>query len=99
MSRYFSEAMNEHPEFQRLKQRIRDLEDGMLVKELQRQLEKQDKDISFLTSEILKANSNKRKLEEELDKEKQSKKRLTEQMKEFNSLSCFRRLSYHFNIE
>lgn len=26
MSRYFSEAMNEHPEFQRLTQRIRDLE-------------------------------------------------------------------------
>lgn len=26
MSRYFSEAMNEHPEFQRLQQRIRDLE-------------------------------------------------------------------------
>lgn len=26
MSRYFSEAMNDHPEFQRLKQRIRDLE-------------------------------------------------------------------------
>ena len=26
MSRYFSESMNNHPEFQRLKQRIRDLE-------------------------------------------------------------------------
>lgn len=26
MSRYFSESMNDHPEFQRLKQRIRDLE-------------------------------------------------------------------------
>lgn len=26
MSRYFSEAMNDHPEFQRLKQRIRELE-------------------------------------------------------------------------
>ena len=26
MSRYFSEAMNDHPEFQRLNQRIRDLE-------------------------------------------------------------------------
>lgn len=99
MSRYFSEAMNNHPEFQRLKQRIRDLENGMFVKELQRQLEQQDKDISFLTSEILKANSNKRKLEEDLDKEKQSKKRLIEQMKEFNSLSRFRRLSYHFKID
>lgn len=97
MSRYFSEAMNDHPEFQRLKQRIRDLEKTLegvdelidYSKDMVKATEAQNKE---LLQRALKAEAALRASEEKIQD-------YEEEMEAFNNSSPFAKMFHHFSIE
>lgn len=97
MSRYFSEAMNDHPEFQRLNQRIRDLEKNLeganelidYLKDMVKATESQNKE---LLQRALKAEAALRASEEKIQDYK-------EEMEAFNNSSPFAKMFHHFSIE
>lgn len=97
MSRYFSEAMNEHPEFQRLNQRIRDLEKTLkgadelidYLKDVVKTTESQNKEFS---RRALKAEAALRVSEEKIQDYK-------EEMEAFNNSSPFAKMFHHFVID
>lgn len=97
MSRYFSESMNNHPEFQRLKQRIRDLEKTLeganelidYLNDVVKTIESQNK--GFL-KRALKAEAALRASEEKIQN-------YEEEMEAFNNSSPFAKMFHHFSIE
>lgn len=96
MGRYFSEAMNDHPEFQRLNQRIRDLEktlkdaDEMIdyLKNVVKTIESQNKEFS---RRALKAEAALRASEEKIQD-------YEEEMEAFNNSSPFAKMFYRFSV-
>lgn len=96
MSRYFSESMNNHPEFQRLNQRIRDLE---------KTLEGVNELVDYLNDVVKDTESqNKRFLQRALKAEaalRASEEKIQdyeEEMEAFNSSSPFAKMFHHFDI-
>lgn len=88
MSRYFSEAMNNHPEFQRLKQRIRDLE-------------KENQELKQMYVESSTGHFWAAEFERVLkDYNEQTEKRVTlmKECHKFNCLSFIRKAFYRFHI-
>lgn len=98
MSRYFSEAMNNHPEFQRLKQRIRDLENGMEVKNLQETIIRNEAEIDVLKEELYRYMSKSKVLEESLKKKSDYCNSVLKETKKFNDLSPIRKMFYRFSF-
>lgn len=98
MSRYFSEAMNDHPEFQRLKQRIRDLENGTEVKNLQETIKRNEAEIEVLKEELYKYMSKSKVLEESLKKKSDYCNSVLKETKKFNNLSLIRKMFYRFRF-
>lgn len=97
MSRYFSEAMNEHPEFQRLNQRIRDLEKTLkgadelidYLNDVVKTTESQNKEF---IQRALKDEAALRASEEKIQDYK-------EEMEAFNNSSPFAKMFHHFVID
>lgn len=98
MSRYFSESMNNHPEFQRLKQRIRDLEDGTEVKNLQEKIKRNEAEIDVLKEELYKYMSKSKVLEESLKKKSDYCDSVLKETTKFNNLSLIRKMFYRFRF-
>ena len=84
MNRFFSEAMNHHPEFLRLNQRIRELE-----KENEQLREQASAKVEIDLEESV-------KYIEELEGENL---KLSEAIEYFNTLSPIRKMCYHFNLD
>ena len=88
MSRYFSEAMNDHPEFQRLKQRIRDLE-------------KENQELKQMYMESSTGHFWKAEFERSLKDFENMRDRhiaLMEECLKFNKLSFLRKAFYKFDV-
>lgn len=98
MSRYFSEAMNDHPEFQRLKQRIRELENGTEVKKLQETIKRNEAEIDVLKEELYKYMSKSKALEESLKKKSDCCNSVLKETTKFNNLSLIRKMFYRFRF-
>lgn len=98
MSRYFSEAMNDHPEFQRLKQRIRDLENGTVVKELQKTIKRNEAEINILEEQLFNYMSKSKTLEESIKRETDFCNSVLKETKKFNALSPIRKMFYRFSF-
>lgn len=98
MSRYFSEAMNDHPEFQRLNQRIRDLENGTVVKELQETIKRNEAEINVLKEQLFNYMSKSKRLEESLKKESDFCNSVLKEIKKFNGLFPIRKMFYRFSF-
>ena len=97
MSRYFSESMLEHPEMNRLRQRIHELERMNeayceQIGEMTQQLSDANFKLYTRTEKAKKAEANLRIAEKTIEA-------YEKEMERFNQLSIFYKMFYHFDID
>ena len=97
MSRYFSESMLEHPEMNRLRQRIHELErDNESLRKKNGEIAKQlDRAIEYTKNEHYRASEAESKLRSAEEKIADYE----DEMEMFNKQSIFYKMFYHFDID
>ena len=97
MSRYFSEAMNHHPEFLRLNQRIRELE--IMNEAYCEQIGEMTQQLSDAKFKLYTRGEKANKAEANLRIAEITIEAYKKEMERFNRLSIFYKMFYHFDID